>query len=152
MAEDFGGLLAGAGVGLGVGAANQVTIDTHFGQKNPGSTSWIVGGLGALLGGVGHFALPQRSRGWRKASDDLLAASFAVLGQVAAYDADRALDRVAKVSGSLSITTASSSGGSASATSSTGSASATSAGATSAGSAGSALLALDSSDLNFGAQ
>lgn len=155
MAEDFGGLVAGAGVGLGVGAANQIAVDTAFGQKNPGTTNWIVGSLGAGLGLLGHFALPRRSRALRQASDGLVAAGFAVLGQVAAYDADRAMDRVAKSSGSstsgnaaVPITTSSSSGGTGASTGA-----ATSAGgAASAGSTTSALLALDSSDLSFGAQ
>lgn len=117
MAEDFGCLVAGAGVGLGVGAANQVAVDTAFGQKSPPTANWIVGGIGAGLGVLGHFALPKRSRTLREASDSLVAASFAVLGQVATYDADRAMDRVAKPSGSSSsngavpITTSSSSGG-----------------------------------------
>ena len=117
MAEDFGGLVAGAGVGLGVGAANQLAVDTAFGQKNPPTANWLVGGVTAGLGLLGHFTLPRRSRALRQASDGLVAAGFAVLGQVATYDADRAMDRVAKSSGSSSasgavpITTSSSSGG-----------------------------------------
>ena len=119
MAEDFGGLVAGAGVGLGVGAANQIAIDTAFGQKNPPTANWLVGGVTAGLGLLGHFTLPRRSRALRQASDGLVAAGFTVLGQVATYDADRAMDRVAKSSGSanssgngaLPITTSSSSGG-----------------------------------------
>ncbi len=154
MAEDFGGLVAGAGVGLGVGAANQIAVDTAFGQKNPPTANWLVGGVTAGLGLLGHFTLPRRSRALRQASDGLVAAGFTVLGQVATYDADRAMDRVAKSSGSASASGSTSGSGAVPITtsSSSGGAGATTSAAASAGSTTSALLALDSSDLNFGAQ
>ena len=154
MAEDLKGLLAAAGAGAAVGAADQVAIDTAWGQKNAGTTSWIAGSLATALGLAGHFALPKRARGARQLADGLVAGGMTVIGQVGMHDLDRAVDRVAKVSGSLSITTSSSSGSGASsgANNSATSANASSAGATSAGSTAASVLALDSSDLNFGAQ
>ena len=150
MAEDLKGLLAAAGAGAAVGAADQVAIDTAWGIQNPGTTSWIAGSLATALGLAGHLALPKRARGWRELADGLVASGMTVIGQVGMHDLDRAVDRVAKVSGSLSITTSSSSGSGAN--NSATSANASSAGATSAGSTAASVLALDSSDLNFGAQ
>jgi len=127
MADNLGGLVGAAAVGLGVGAADQVAIDTAYGQKFPGTTSWITGLAAAALGLTGHFALPQRERGWREVADALMVGGMTVVGQVAAHDADRALNRVAKSSGPsappttgptgpLPITTTSSSSGSPSTT------------------------------------
>lgn len=127
MADNLGGLVGAAAVGLGVGAADQVAIDTAYGQKFPGTTSWITGLVAAGLGLTGHFALPQRERGWREVADALMVGGMTVVGQVAAHDADRALNRVANSSGAstpptsgptgpLPITTTSSGSGSTSAT------------------------------------
>lgn len=102
MAENVGGLVGAAAVGLGVGAADQVAIDTKFGHKYPGTTEWIVGGLAGALGLVGHFSLPKRSRSWRDAADALMVSGLTLVGQVAAHDADRALNRVASASGTPS--------------------------------------------------
>ena len=117
MASDsLGCLAAEAGVGAAVGAANQIAVDTALGQKNPGTTTWLTGGLAAGLGLVGALALPKRARMWRDVADGLAVSGLTLLGQVGTYDLDRALDRVAKPSGgateqSLPITLSSSSGG-----------------------------------------